>query len=578
MPGKANAAKAELKHLEARIKRLTEEKSCLRFAINLIQELSLVPGQDKAIESVMQIVLKNTGGLTAKIYYKSDEHVYYTDAYGNRKKLDRADEPPSTSGFSGGPFLEAEQDCCDTTAVHPASGQGTTELFLLKVGKDWVGVLELEGLPESSQQQRKSLSVVMNYVALLLQSEIQRQNRLQEACEPLSRMKDDLRSEIGEREKMQTSLLEVREEMERRVSERTEELRKANKLLWEEITERKQVESALVASKEKFSKAFRQVAEAIGIVRLCDEVFLDANDAFFRILGYQREEVVGRTSREFDLWSDIEKRLKFYDAIRENPSVTDLETMWRTKSGEMRIGLFSADLIDIDDETCLIFIWHDITQRKQAEEEVRQARDQLEAKVAERTRELHEVNKALSVVNEEVAKMNEELQRLTLVDGLTGIANRRCFDEFLAREWQRGLRWQKPISLIMADIDFFKIFNDTYGHLQGDECLKTIAAALSANIKRPTDLVSRYGGEEFAIILPDTDVSGAIFIAEHIRSKVAELQIENRKVPGGVVTVSLGAASLIPESVHSPATLIAQADKALYAAKSAGRNCVRSFA
>ena len=128
----------------------------------------------------------------------------------------------------------------------------------------------------------------------------------------------------------------------------------------------------------------------------------------------------------------------------------------------------------------------------------------------------------------------------------------------------------------MADIDFFKIYNDTYGHQSGDDCLKAIAGVLGKSIKRVTDLAARYGGEEFAVVLPDTDSVGAMGVAEKIRKRVEEMEIENHEVPGRWVTISLGVASVTPSIEESPSSLIALADKAMYQAKHAGRNRVMS--
>jgi diguanylate cyclase (GGDEF)-like protein/PAS domain S-box-containing protein len=170
------------------------------------------------------------------------------------------------------------------------------------------------------------------------------------------------------------------------------------------------------------------------------------------------------------------------------------------------------------------------------------------------------------------------LQKLTTLDGLTGIANRRHFDDVLAQEWRRALRDLKPLSLIMGDIDFFKAFNDTYGHQMGDYCLKKVAAALSEPLKRPGDLVARYGGEEFVVILPDTGLPGALQIARTMRSQVEELGLPHDSSPAKkVVTISLGVATIVPSQTNSSAALITAVDQALYKAKHEGRNCVREI-
>ena len=173
-----------------------------------------------------------------------------------------------------------------------------------------------------------------------------------------------------------------------------------------------------------------------------------------------------------------------------------------------------------------------------------------------------------------LADANIELQKLAALDGLTGIANRRRFDQVLQQEWQRGQRDKKPLSLLMVDIDCFKAYNDTFGHPAGDLCLKKTAAILTEHLKRPADLAVRYGGEEFAILLPDTDSAGARSIAEECRAHLAALAMDNPAAPGGLVTMSLGVSTMVPSPDGAPELLVAQADKALYQAKSGGRNRV----
>lgn len=169
------------------------------------------------------------------------------------------------------------------------------------------------------------------------------------------------------------------------------------------------------------------------------------------------------------------------------------------------------------------------------------------------------------------------LQKLSRQDGLTGIANRRHFDEFLDREWKRSLRDRAPLSLIMCDIDFFKAYNDTYGHVQGDDCLRAVAGVLERSLRRPSDLTARYGGEEFAIILPGTPLAGALSVAEGLRGGVEDLGIVHAAPTAGpVVTISIGIASSLPSPESSPAELIAAADRALYRAKAGGRNRIAS--
>lgn len=176
---------------------------------------------------------------------------------------------------------------------------------------------------------------------------------------------------------------------------------------------------------------------------------------------------------------------------------------------------------------------------------------------------------------QQLEEANQNLQRLAYVDGLTQVVNRRRFDECLYQEWRRLAREKAPLSLIMCDVDFFKLYNDTYGHQAGDKCLQQIAHAISCTVKRSADLVARYGGEEFAVILPNTQAEGAVGLAEEIRARIKNLSIihKNSQV-SKYVTLSLGVASTIPEPKSSPARLVAAADRALYQAKAQGRDRV----
>ncbi len=174
--------------------------------------------------------------------------------------------------------------------------------------------------------------------------------------------------------------------------------------------------------------------------------------------------------------------------------------------------------------------------------------------------------------------LEEKLAALALTDSLTGISNRRAFDEALDREWKRTLREGSQISLLLLDLDHFKEFNDQYGHQVGDDCLRAVAAAVSAAV-RLTDMVARYGGEEIAVILPSTATTGAVEVAEKIRAAVEALQITHEGYPegGGWVTVSIGAATALARyggTMRMPESLLLAADNALYKAKHGGRNRV----
>lgn len=170
--------------------------------------------------------------------------------------------------------------------------------------------------------------------------------------------------------------------------------------------------------------------------------------------------------------------------------------------------------------------------------------------------------------------MNAELSRFANLDGLTQLANRRYFDSCLKQEWLRLRREQQPLSLLLIDVDYFKRYNDTYGHVQGDTCLAAIAQALKQPLKRPADLVARYGGEEFVVVLPNTSESGACQVAEQVRQQITRLKLPHCTHPShDYVSVSVGIATLTPTVEKTWLDLLAYADKALYQAKANGRNC-----
>ena len=180
----------------------------------------------------------------------------------------------------------------------------------------------------------------------------------------------------------------------------------------------------------------------------------------------------------------------------------------------------------------------------------------------------------LLVAEEDLRLAHRDLELIAKTDSLTGLPNRRCFDITLAQEWSRACRTGNSVALILIDIDWFKQYNDYYGHVLGDECLKQIAQLIGKNINRPADLAARYGGEEFVILLPETNLAGAVNIAEEVRSAIEAADIEHRGSSVGIVTISAGVASNHQDGVIEPADLLEKADSLLYSAKKMGRNRV----
>jgi len=179
---------------------------------------------------------------------------------------------------------------------------------------------------------------------------------------------------------------------------------------------------------------------------------------------------------------------------------------------------------------------------------------------------------------EQLRKVNKKLELLAREDGLTKIANRRTFQNYLELEWNRAKREKRPMSMMMLDVDLFKLYNDTYGHQAGDDCLIKIAQILNDTVNRPGDFIVRYGGEEFSVILLNTNTKGAVYLAKEIKQNIIDRQIPFRNSSvKNVVTVSLGVSTLVPSEKNNNAELILFADKALYRAKKEGRNRIHVF-
>jgi diguanylate cyclase (GGDEF)-like protein len=216
----------------------------------------------------------------------------------------------------------------------------------------------------------------------------------------------------------------------------------------------------------------------------------------------------------------------------------------------------------------------------QMSEEIQQSRQQLEEysrsledKVADRTQALKAEVDRRAAAEAALTLANQELHNFAYIDGLTQIANRRRFDEQLTAVWQRLQRDQLPLSLILCDVDYFKCYNDFYGHQAGDDCLTQVAGTIGGSVRRPDDVAARYGGEEFAILLPNTPTTGAVAVAQRIQQQLAQLALPHaRSNVTDRVTLSLGIATIIPIAAIPPSELLAAADLALYQAKTQGRN------
>lgn len=317
----------------------------------------------------------------------------------------------------------------------------------------------------------------------------------------------------------------------------------------------------LQANEEKYRSVVENINLGIYRRTVDDESYIGfANPALVRILGYDSVEELLMTPLPMHFW-DRDEFAAINDIVQKTGFIKNREVRLRTKAGNaIWCSLTAVQHDDLRRNiACVDGVIEDITERKQSDARLRQAHADLERKVAERTRELTIVN--------------EQLYLATLQDGLTSIANRRYFNEFLEREWRRAKREQTSIALILLDVDFFKLYNDTYGHVAGDECLIQIAKTLRGIAKRATDLVARYGGEEFALILPETDQAGAMKVGERILAQVRALAIQNVMSPvDQVVTVSLGVAAANPTEDLTSEMLVRAADQALYRVKESGRN------
>ncbi len=296
-------------------------------------------------------------------------------------------------------------------------------------------------------------------------------------------------------------------------------------------------------SSMELEQVFRACTDALWVIRE-DGVVVRANDAMLRILGKSSEEVIGKKcSKLLDYGHCDCKDCPLKTTSSSAPFMElDIRLPGENDKAEEYI-LTSAPLVTLDGSPGIVGQFKNITSRKEAEEAL--------------------------------AKANAALERMARIDGLTQVANRRSFDERLLQEWRRLAREKKPFSLLLCDIDFFKRYNDTYGHQAGDDCLKKVAQALEKSILRPGDMVARYGGEEFGLILPGIDIEGALVVARRALEEVARLEVEHKASDvSPFVSISLGASCFNPPNEGSPEDLVGMADEALYQSKEQGRNRV----
>jgi diguanylate cyclase (GGDEF)-like protein/PAS domain S-box-containing protein len=358
---------------------------------------------------------------------------------------------------------------------------------------------------------------------------------------------------------VERTLDEHRLRMEQEIEYRTAELIKTNNRLQLEVMQRdlaeeriKETEVAKASSERRLRLALESANE--GLWDHCPITgYIYYSPRWFNMLGY----LPGDFPDTLETWRTLAHpdELPFLDEALHNLNAGygdafNIEIRMLSKSGRWYWLQVRGRTVEFDDDgkaTRIVGSLIDISKYKQVE-------------VA-------------------LQKANHELQRLAALDDLTQIANRRRFDDRLSQEWSRGRREKNNLAVILCDIDYFKDYNDTYGHLEGDETLFAVAQAISAALKRPTDLVARFGGEEFAMILPNTDIAGAQQVAEEVKEAVAALGIEHKtsKVDP-CITLSFGGAAIMPSPDSVPRALMRTADQALYQAKSKGRNQISCVA
>ncbi len=300
--------------------------------------------------------------------------------------------------------------------------------------------------------------------------------------------------------------------------------------------------------KEKLQQIFNTSPDAAMIMRVEDGLILDVNAGFLTLTGFSRDEVVGNTVTKVRTWHHAADQETFIALLKDKGICEEQEFIFRRKDDSLFDGVISAKnmIINTAPHSCIVI--RDVTQRKTAEKQIKELVHQLE-----------------------IEKNTAELNSIT--DSLTGLANRRYFDSALKTEFYRLKRSGLYLSLIMLDIDYFKSFNDLYGHIAGDECLRQIGYMLKTIAGRAADIVARYGGEEFVIILPETDSHGTEELAKRIQKGIEALAIPHAKSDiSKFITISIGILTLCTTELNAPEEMVELVDRVLYSAKNAGRN------
>jgi len=327
--------------------------------------------------------------------------------------------------------------------------------------------------------------------------------------------------------------------------------------LWQR--NRRHARSALMEKVRQIDQVFDLPLSHLAILDL-DGRCVRLSAAWHRTMGWPIESLVGQSMRPYVHEDDHPAMDAARLALAATGTVADFH--FRLRHADDTYREITAQAVVLND---LIYMdARDVTEERRG----RRALNSLNA-------QLQEINSELAGKNLQLQVQERALRELSLRDALTGVANRRRFDEALLAEWRRSARERQPLSLVMADIDHFKEFNDSYGHLAGDGCLKAVATALQDGVHRPHDLLARFGGEEFAVLLPNTDAAGAQLLAEELRRRVEVLNIAHeRSSVATVVSLSLGIKTLVPDEKSSITELLQGADAALYSAKQRGRNQV----